>query len=182
MKGAFSPLFYGISDDTPRRRHTPTRALILSVPYFTGLVMIRLTPLGLGVSQFLSVPYFTGLVMIPHIASSSPQYQGSFSPLFYGISDDTFTPNYNLKKPAEAFSPLFYGISDDTRVCSGSITGSRPFSPLFYGISDDTKFPPMLRAKFLAFSPLFYGISDDTHQAGKRHPFLALFQSPILRD
>ena len=37
----------------------------------------------------LSVPYFTGLVMIPATELPGDSSPDPFSPLFYGISDDT---------------------------------------------------------------------------------------------
>ena len=38
---SFSPLFYGISDDTTGSSCRPAADDFLSVPYFTGLVMIQ---------------------------------------------------------------------------------------------------------------------------------------------
>jgi len=39
----------------------------------------------------------------------------TFSPLFYGVFNDTFEFGWNLQGVDITFSPLFYGVFNDTR-------------------------------------------------------------------
>ena len=53
------------------------------------------------------------------------------------------------------FSPLFYGISDDTPIIAYILGESYAFSPLFYGISDDTSTGPWVALPIHSFqSPI----------------------------
>ena len=61
----------------------------------------------------LSVPYFTGFVMLQKIETLTCWVKWPFSPLFYGIRDVTRTWQNRSRKPW-TFSPLFYGIRDVT--------------------------------------------------------------------
>ena len=45
-----------------------------------------------GVTHYLSVPYFTGFVMLLAGAGATLPGTVAFSPLFYGIRDVTFLP------------------------------------------------------------------------------------------
>ena len=62
----------------------------------------------------LSVPYFTGFVMLLLHQISRTRHVPPFSPLFYGIRD--VTPFIIVTRPSGivSFSPLFYGIRDVT--------------------------------------------------------------------
>ena len=61
----FSPLFYGIRDVT------------------------SIADGGGSSGHFLSVPYFTGFVMLHETARKAMYAKATFSPLFYGIRDVT---------------------------------------------------------------------------------------------
>ena len=63
---AFSPLFYGIRDvTTPSPPYQALVVLQLSVPYFTGFVMLLyFERCHIVFTLCLSVPYFTGFVML----------------------------------------------------------------------------------------------------------------------
>ena len=62
---AFSPLFYGIRDVTHPALDSSARSEKLSVPYFTGFVMLLEVTITRDTTVRLSVPYFTGFVMLP---------------------------------------------------------------------------------------------------------------------
>ena len=83
---------------------------ILSVPYFTGLVMIRREDRRHLRGQHLSVPYFTGLVMIQLLMKNELCAAIAFSPLFYGISDDTLTGIMATLSPTALSVPYFTGL------------------------------------------------------------------------
>ena len=68
----------------------------------------------LGYNCQLSVPYFTGFVMLRIRGEiESLREQLPFSPLFYGIRDVTEYQK-RFQRDIETFSPLFYGIRDVT--------------------------------------------------------------------
>ena len=138
--------------------------IILSVPYFTGFVMLLPCRRGNRLCCRLSVPYFTGFVMLRRrrlwwlscvLRLSVPYFTGFVMLLFFVIN------NIVGIKP---FSPLFYGIRDATQNMTGKeIQACNSFSPLFYGIRDATIAAPITsRARGNTFSPLFYGIRDAT--------------------
>ena len=163
---AFSPLFYGIRDVTWIYYIYIKHSSCLSVPYFTGFVMLRALSLvpslvisSLSVPYFtgfvmlqstsyrkswafasLSVPYFTGFVMLPHACDHSEVFEGLSVPYFTGFVMllKQGEPGYDTF--FSAFSPLFYGIRDVTDNNGACNTpGHRTFSPLFYGIRDVTE-------------------------------------------
>ena len=83
----------------------------------------------------------------------------SFSPLFYGISDDTFMYQEKGKVIIDTFSPLFYGISDDTHNYS------------------------IFRTSCFNLSvPYFTGLVMILEIACEWAGMEIVFQSPILRD
>ena len=65
------------------------QAANLSVPYFTGFVMLPQVSTGPQSPARLSVPYFTGFVMLQRTPEAVPAGYRTFSPLFYGIRDAT---------------------------------------------------------------------------------------------
>ena len=86
----FSPLFYGIRDATPASRYLYLSFRFTFSPLFYGIrdaTLKSATRLTAGFA--LSVPYFTGFVMLQGNGISSLSFMSSFSPLFYGIRDAT---------------------------------------------------------------------------------------------
>ena len=65
------------------------RGYLLSVPYFTGFVMLQASRVFTEQRGDLSVPYFTGFVMLHGTVYGAVYGTVSFSPLFYGIRDVT---------------------------------------------------------------------------------------------
>ena len=91
------------------------RAASLSVPYFTGFVML---PSGdqrrLAGRTGLSVPYFTGFVMLLKSLKSNGKYRYVLSvPYFTGFVM-LLLRAYRGFLVSWPFSPLFYGIRDVT--------------------------------------------------------------------
>jgi len=66
-----------------------------------------------------------------------------------------------------AFSPLFYGVFNDTiHIIASRCDANTAFSPLFYGVFNDTLWSLKQIGSVFAFSPLFYGVFNDTRKPG----------------
>ena len=71
--------------------------------------------------------------------------QFAFSPLFYGVFNDTTATSTRFTRDVSTFSPLFYGVFNDTILRALERGLTLPFSPLFYGVFNDTGKPSSTR-------------------------------------
>ena len=113
-----------------------TRAIFpsVSVPYFSGFMVIR-WPTKEGVPRFqVSVPYFSGFMVIRLLqVREIPPLAVFQSPIFRGLWWYCHSPS-PLPVHTSGFSPLFFGVYGDTVELAGLINNSTYVSvPYFSG-------------------------------------------------
>ena len=107
----FSPLFYGNGNATEAALGAGTVMADTFSPLFYGNG--NATPVTGKIEKLpftLSVPYFTGMVMLPGPVLSAFRYEVSFSPLFYGNGNATRHCFYNLPVGIYLSVPYFTGM------------------------------------------------------------------------
>ncbi len=130
----FSPLFIGIIIVTPIIAISQKLFICLSVPYLSGLLLLRPFLNGVQLIPITFSPLFIGIIIVTQIQMVGMLFLIAFSPLFIGIIIVTYveyghrTRNHNFQSPiyrdyycyeahhvtrprqTHAFSPLFIGI------------------------------------------------------------------------